>query len=91
MNKKSIKLMVSLYPFWEIISVLIAVCSRTVKRMNKKQLVCGWVGIGLVIAMGFVMRGDNFLRFIIAVTLVTSGIIYTLRDKKQKQGGKEDD
>ena len=50
--------------------------------MNKRQLKFMWVGIIHVVVMAFVLRGEEFFRFATTVVLVTSGLIYTFKDKK---------
>ena len=57
--------------------------------MNKRQLISMWIGIGLVVVMGIAIRGEEFLRFITMVTLVTGGFIITFKDKKPKDKQKQ--
>jgi len=70
--------------------------------MNKKQLVCMWIGITVFLIIGYFgihrdpwerlgenlsNRPHDYVSMIIGLlctVLVTSGLIITLRDKKQK-------
>lgn len=63
--------------------------------MNKKQLVCMWVGIAAIEWVGFlripvlwdyVVDWSGFVLWTILISLVTAGLIYTLRDKKRREG-----
>lgn len=63
--------------------------------MNKKQLIFMWFGIAATILFAFVTivnsyRPDyaNFSVEVFLVVLVTSGLIYTFRDKKRQEGKK---
>ena len=63
--------------------------------MNKKQLIFMWLGIAAIIFCAFVTIVDtyrpdyaNFGVWVFLVTLVTSGLIYTFRDKKGQEGEK---
>jgi hypothetical protein len=51
--------------------------------MNKRQLKFMWVGIIHVAVMAFVLSGEEFFRFTTTVVLVTSGFIFTFKDKKK--------
>jgi len=66
--------------------------------MNRKQIICMWLGIAAFVLVGLyaVMSGDkylwngdylelpNFIILWICVIVVTTGLIYTFRDKKNK-------
>jgi len=70
--------------------------------MNKKQLICMWVGIAVFVCLGYFsiartdiqILSDNLsnrprdygplIVRLSSTVLVTTGLIYTLRDKKQK-------
>lgn len=58
--------------------------------MNKKQLICMWCGIVLIVLAGFdkfwsgaaYHDWSNFIMWTFLVSLVTCGLIYTFRDNK---------
>ena len=63
--------------------------------MNKKQLIFMWLGIGAILFYAFVKIVDayypdyaDFSVGVFLVVLVTSGLIYTFRDKKGQEGEK---
>ena len=56
--------------------------------MNKKQLVCMWLGIAGIVFFGFLAAsGDRDVAaiFICLVVLITGGLIYTFKDRKHKK------
>lgn len=59
--------------------------------MNKKQLIVMWCGILAILSVGN-ENINNLSRFIIwslMISLVTGGLIYTIRDKKLKDEKKQ--
>ncbi len=61
--------------------------------MNRKQLVSMWCGILAIVFFALVMVRlphlvpyANFCVYVFLITLVTSGLIYTFRDKKRPEG-----
>jgi len=62
--------------------------------MNKKQLICMWVGIVAIVFFSFLLLERlyslkwfdvvGFMIIFFLIILVTIGLIITLKDKKQK-------
>ena len=60
--------------------------------MNKKQLICMWVGIAAIVFFTFMLLEHSheisdlvgWIIFMFLIALVTIGLIITLKDKKQK-------
>ena len=59
--------------------------------MNKKQLICMWCGIVLIVWAGlqetdligsYSVDWSNFILWTFLISLVTCGLIYTFRDNK---------
>ena len=60
--------------------------------MNTKQLIFMWIGITTIMFLAFATIVDtyrpdyaNFAVWVFLVAIVTSGLIYTLRDKKRQE------
>ena len=60
--------------------------------MNKKQLICMWCGIGVIVGFGYLtQRVEHFAYWgykgfffrVFLVALITGGLIVTFKDKKQ--------
>lgn len=63
--------------------------------MNKKQLIFMWVGIAAIVLFALLTIVDayrpdyaNFAVWVFLVVIVTSGLVYTFRDKKRQEGKK---
>lgn len=62
--------------------------------MNRKQLICMWFGIAAIVWVGLLttplvsaygdVDWDGFLLWTILISLVTSGLIITFKDKAKK-------
>jgi hypothetical protein len=58
--------------------------------MNKKQLICMWCGIASIVFFGFMAVDsyrdrDEAAICICLVVLVTGGLIYTFKDRRDKK------